>query len=102
VTAHGIGALLSAALSLVPALGGLAISRTWYGFRPWVPDDLPVLGPWPGLEGLFVATAHFRNGILLAPITARLLCEWITTGRPSLEAGEFLPDRFVTRTRSIA
>ena len=102
VTAHGIGALLSAALSLVPALGGLAISRTWYGFRPWVPDDLPVLGPWPGLEGLFVATAHFRNGILLAPITARLLCEWITTGRPSLEAGEFLPDRLVTRTRSIS
>ena len=97
VTAEGIATLLAAALDLAPALGALSISRTWYGFRPWATDGQPVLGPWPGVEGLFVATAHFRNGILLAPITARLMCEWITVGRPSLGADEFLPDRFVRK-----
>jgi glycine oxidase len=102
VTAQGVHALLAAAIGAVPALGGLPISRTWYGFRPWAPDGLPVLGPWPGVEGLFVATAHFRNGILLAPITARLMSEWMTTGRPSIEVDAFLPDRFVRRTRSTS
>jgi glycine oxidase len=97
VTADGIAGLLSAALELVPRLGTLAISRTWYGFRPWAPDSLPILGPWPGIAGLFVATAHFRNGIMLAPITARLMAEWIVEGRPSIEVAEFLPDRFLKR-----
>lgn len=97
VTADGISRLLRAALELVPALGGLAISRTWYGFRPWAPDGLPVLGPWPGVEGLWVATAHFRNGILLAPITAALMTEWIVRGGTALPVKDFLPDRFTRR-----
>ena len=95
VTARAIAGLLAAAIELVPALGDLAISRTWYGFRPWAPDGLPVLGPWPGVEGLWVATAHFRNGILLAPITAQLMTAWITGGKPGMDVGDFLPDRFV-------
>ena len=94
VTAQGIASLLAAAIALAPPLGGLSISRTWFGFRPWVPDDLPVLGPWPGVEGLFVATAHYRSGIMLAPITARVLTEWITTGSPTLDVADFLPDRW--------
>jgi len=56
---------------------------------------LPILGPWPDIDGLWVATAHFRNGILLAPITARLMTEWIVTGRPDIPLKEFLPDRFL-------
>jgi glycine oxidase len=95
VTAEGVAGLLGAAIELVPALATLPISRTWYGFRPWAPDSLPILGPWPGIEGLWVATAHFRNGILLAPITARLISEWIVTGRSSIAVKDFLPDRFV-------
>src|SRR6266446_10079540 len=59
VTALGIAGLLQAAIDLVPALGGLPISRTWYGFRPWAPDSMPIIGPWPGVDGLWVATAHF-------------------------------------------
>ncbi|MBI2016389.1 MAG: glycine oxidase ThiO [Candidatus Rokubacteria bacterium] len=94
VTAEGIAGLLRAAIELVPSLGELPIARTWCGFRPWAPDSLPVLGPWPGVEGLWLATAHFRNGILLAPITARLMTDWITTGAPGLEVGDFLPARF--------
>jgi len=96
VTAGAIAGLLRAALELVPALGDLAITRTWYGFRPWVPDCFPVLGPWPGVDGLWVATAHFRNGILLAPITARLMTAWITGGKPNMDVRDFLPDRFAT------
>jgi glycine oxidase len=97
VTAAGVGGLLAAAIEVVPALAGLPITRTWYGFRPWAPDNLPILGPWPDVAGLWVATAHFRNGILLAPITAKLMTEWILGGQPSVTLHEFLPDRFLTR-----
>jgi glycine oxidase len=97
VTADGIAGLLRSAIELVPALRELPIARTWCGFRPWAPDSLPVLGPWPGVDGLFVATGHFRNGILLAPITARLMTEWITGGQPSLAMKDFLPERFSRR-----
>jgi glycine oxidase len=97
VTADGIAGLLRAAIELVPALGERPIARTWSGFRPWAPDSLPVLGPWPGVAGLFVATGHFRNGILLAPITARLMTEWITGGQPNLPVTDFRPERFSQR-----
>jgi glycine oxidase len=100
VTASGIAGLLAAAIELCPALGALSITRTWFGFRPWAPDSLPVLGPWPDVEGLWVATAHYRNGILLAPITARLMTEWLTTGEPGIDVEEFLPARFVRRARA--
>lgn len=97
VTAEGIAGLLRGALGLVPSLGELPVVRTWCGFRPWAPDALPILGPWPGLEGLWVATAHFRNGILLAPVTARLMTEWMLKGAPSVPVADFLPDRFLAR-----
>jgi glycine oxidase len=97
VTAEGIAGLLQAAIELVPELAGLPISRTWCGFRPWAPDSLPILGPWPGIDGLWVATAHFRNGILLAPITAQVMRDWILAGRPSMPLDDFLPDRFLQR-----
>jgi glycine oxidase len=95
VTAFAMASLLTAAITLVPGLAHLPISRTWYGFRPWAPDSLPILGPWPGIDGLFIATAHYRNGILLAPITAHLMTEWMTHGRPSLDVKDFLPNRFI-------
>ena len=95
VTAAGIATLLASAIAAVPGLANLPISRTWYGFRPWAPDSLPILGPWPGIEGLFVATAHYRNGILLAPVTAHLMTEWMTIGRTSQDVKDFLPDRFI-------
>jgi glycine oxidase len=101
VTAEGVAGLLDAAIELCPALGTLPITRTWCGFRPWVPDSLPVLGPWPDVEGLWVATAHYRNGILLAPATARLMTAWITTGRPDRDVEEFGAARFVRRARAV-
>lgn len=100
VTAAGISGLLTSAIALVPGLAPLPISRTWAGFRPWAPDSLPILGPWPGIDGLFVATAHYRNGILLAPITAQLMAEWMTHGSPSLDVKDFLPSRFIRDRRT--
>ncbi len=94
VTAEGINSLLRAAIELVPSLRELPIARTWCGFRPWAPDSLPVLGPWPGVDGLWLATGHFRNGILLAPITARLMTDWLLAGKPGVDVGDFLPERF--------
>ena len=95
VTAEQIHAFLQAAIGLVPRLGELPIKATWAGFRPWAPDERPVIGPWPGLEGLFIATGHGRNGILLAPITARLMRELIVDGKASFDLTPFLPDRFL-------
>ena len=95
VTAEHTRASLDFAVRLVPALGQAPIKATWACFRPWAPDERPVIGPWPGLEGLVVATGHFRNGILLAPITARLIRELLVDRAPSLDLAPFLPDRFV-------
>ena len=95
MTADGIAGLLRAAIDLVPSVADLPITRTWCGFRPWAPDSLPILGPWPRTEGLFVATAHYRNGIMLAPITAKLITQWILQGQPTMTVKPFLPDRFL-------
>ena len=74
VTASGILALLDAVLKALPALKDFAITETWAGLRPGTPDGKPFIGATP-LERYFVATGHFRNGILLAPITARLIAD---------------------------
>ena len=76
VTAGGMEKILSMAQELVPKLAHAEVSETWSGLRPDTPDHLPLLGP-AGVEGLTIATGHFRNGILLTPITAKLVREWI-------------------------
>ena len=71
VTAGGVHSILDAAIEIAPGLREAEIVETWAGLRPDSPDHLPILGP-VDLEGLLIATGHFRSGILLAPITARL------------------------------
>ena len=88
-----IAALLSAAQVLCPSLGESAVSEVWAGLRPAASDGLPVLGP-TELEGYWLALGHFRNGILLAPITAEILSSWLLTGNPSLNVDAFSPERF--------
>jgi glycine oxidase len=94
VTSGGIEKILSAANELAPGLASAEIVETWCGLRPGTPDELPILGP-ADVEGLVMATGHYRNGILLAPITAKLIAEWITDGRTSLNWEEFSPLRFL-------
>src|SRR5258708_33217833 len=69
-----------AAAQLVPELRGLPVEESWVGLRPGTPDDLPLLGE-TDTPGVFVATGHFRNGILLAPLTARIMAEPLTRQR---------------------
>jgi len=93
VTAEGTRQILDSALELVPSLGSAEIAETWSGLRPGTPDDLPILGP-AHVDGLLIATGHYRNGILLAPITAKLMREWVRMGHTSFEADQFSPRRF--------
>jgi glycine oxidase len=85
--------LLNAATNYIPGLASAPITQSWAGLRPGTPDDLPIIGP-TDMRHVFVATGHFRNGILLAPITARIMAEMVH-GRPSpLDIGAFSPERF--------
>ena len=95
-TARGIEKILSAAIELAPGLANARVEETWAGLRPDSPDHLPILGP-TDLEGLLMATGHFRSGILLTPITARLIREWITEQKVSLDWDRFSPLRFQTQ-----
>jgi len=61
--------------------------------RPGTPDQLPILGP-AGIDGLVFATGHYRNGILLAPVTAKLIGEWIADRKTSVDWESFSPLRF--------
>src|SRR5881296_1348908 len=96
-TAGGIEKILSAAIELAPGLANARIEETWAGLRPDSPDHLPILGP-ANLEGLLMATGHFRSGILFTPITARLIREWITEQKVSMDWDRFSPLRFQTKT----
>jgi len=96
VTPGGLRRILDNALELLPELAGAEIVETWSGLRPGTPDDLPIIGP-TDVDGLIVATGHYRNGILLAAVTARLVREWVTAGRTSFDAAPFSPLRFGAR-----
>ena len=77
VTAGGISTILRNALEISPAISNLPMVDTWAGLRPRAADGLPVLGPCDEIDGLFYATGHYRNGILLAPLTGELISEAI-------------------------
>jgi glycine oxidase len=94
VTSGGIEKILSAANELVPELEKAEIIETWCGLRPGTPDQLPILGP-VEIDGLVFATGHYRNGILLAPVTAKLIGEWIIDRRTSINWETFSPLRFL-------
>jgi len=85
--------LRQAALNLVPALAEARILEAWAGLRPGTPDNLPILGATP-TPGYFVATGHFRDGILLAPVTARVMGQVIAGQSPESDLSAFSPHRF--------
>lgn len=94
VTAEGVRSLTMAAVEIAPALRGKEIVEAWSGLRPFAADGLPILGTANGISGLVVATAHYRNGILLSPLTARLVAGLILDGTYSEYFDLFGPDRF--------
>jgi glycine/D-amino acid oxidase-like deaminating enzyme len=82
------------AAKLIPALAALEHDSTWVGFRPWLPDGLPAIGPCRAAPGLWIGTGHEGAGIQLGPITGRLLAQAITGETPDLGLSAFDPERF--------
>jgi glycine oxidase len=78
---------------LVPALGEARVLEAWAGLRPGTPDDLPILGA-TSVPGYFVASGHFRDGILLAPVTAHVMRQVITGVQLDYDISGFSPLRF--------
>jgi len=80
ITRRGLASLRRMATGLVPALRYAEVVSTWAGLRPGAPDGQPIIGRLPGKENVYVATGHFRNGILLAPITGKLVADMVLEG----------------------
>lgn len=84
VTVEGLSRLTSQLLRVVPGTAGAQVVETWAGLRPYTKDRLPVLGE-TGTRGLYISTGHFRNGILLTPVSALLLRQVINGETPELD-----------------
>lgn len=93
-TLAGVNRLTEAALEVVPAVGGFVVEGAWSGLRPAAPDRHPIVGWAPHLSGLMVATAHYRNGVLLAPLTGRRVADQIVSRAPAAEFSPFGLERF--------
>lgn len=93
VDPKAIERLHQAAAAIFPALGSARVVETWSGLRPGTPDALPILGPTP-MPGYFVAAGHFRNGFLLAPLTAQAMAMVIRGSEPPVDITRFSPSRF--------
>ncbi len=96
VTAKGLVELLQGALAVLPRLADTPVVETWTGLRPGTADGLPLIGALA--PGLWMATGHYRNGILQAPATAELLAQLMEGQRPALEVTAFDPKRFENRS----
>lgn len=90
----GIDFVREHALEIAPSLVNLEIHEAWAGLRPFAADGRPVVGEFSGLENLSIATAHYRNGILLAPLTAQILAERLAGEKDSDYLKIFGPKRF--------
>jgi glycine oxidase len=93
LTPTGLGSILAGAKEIAPAAAALSFADAWAGLRPDTPDHLPILGA-TDIEGYFVATGHFRNGILLAPITAEVMTDVLLGRPPAVPIDAFNPMRF--------
>jgi glycine oxidase len=94
VTPSGMAQIFSATVTLCPAMVRGKVRRSWAGLRPVTPDNLPIIGPEPELPGLWYATGHGRNGILLAGLTGSLIAR-LVAGQPSTaDLSHLRPERF--------
>ena len=101
LTAGGVFALLEGAWRAVPGIEDLPNDEMWVGFRPGSRDDAPILGP-SGIDGLVLATGHYRNGILLTPVTTEAVSRYILTGEIAEAIRPFGIDRFAAKVREGA
>lgn len=92
VTASAVRNLLDAAIKLVPGLANANFSQAWSNFRPYTEDQLPLIGD-AGIDGLLLATGHYRNGILLAPVTAEIIRALVLGEAPPVALAGLSPRR---------
>jgi glycine oxidase len=95
-TPAGLGHLLMDAQQISSHVGAYPILETWTGLRPATPDQLPILGP-STIPGVYYATGHYRNGVLLAPITAAIVSDLLEGRKPRLPIEVYAPSRFGSR-----
>jgi glycine oxidase len=81
--------LMQAAAEMIPALAECPVEHQWAGLRPGTQDGVPYIGEHPGMAGLFVCAGHFRNGLVLAPASARLAADLMLGRSPLLDRGQF-------------
>ncbi len=96
-----IDMLLQSMARIMPGLKSLTIEKQWMGFRPGSPDGLPFLGAVEGIEGLWVASGHYRNGVALAPITAQVMSDWMMGKKPKLDMQDFSPSRHIAANTAL-
>jgi glycine/D-amino acid oxidase-like deaminating enzyme len=90
-----VGAIAARAVRFLPALAQVPVIRSYAGLRPWSPDHLPLIGPWAQVPGFYVVAGHEGAGIGLAPVTGRLITDWITGAELPPFAAAVRPDRFL-------
>lgn len=95
-TDEGLSGLVDAAVEIVPDLSGREIAERWAGLRPYSADGFPILGDLPGYQNAFIATAHYRNGILLAPKTAEIMAQNILRTSRSEHLERYSARRFTS------
>jgi D-amino-acid dehydrogenase len=97
VTAGGVHEILREALRVMPGLARATLREMRVGLRPWSADDLPVIGALPGIYNVFVCTGHGANGLLLGPISGKLVADAMLGNAPALDLAPFSPGRFNAR-----
>jgi glycine/D-amino acid oxidase-like deaminating enzyme len=93
-TDDGVRQLLDGAAGLVPAVAGAPLREVRVGLRPATADELPIIGASSTMRGVYYATGHYRNGVLLAPLTALMVADLVLDGRERAELALTRPGRF--------
>ncbi|GGH77751.1 glycine oxidase [Pullulanibacillus pueri] len=95
VSLQGLSSLMNKAKEILPIIETATMDRFWSGIRPMTQDGFPYLGEHPDIDRLFIATGHYRNGILLSPITGQLIAEMVTDQRLSVPLNDFRINRHI-------
>ena len=96
-TSAALDELKQAAFEMLPALASQPVEKHWAGLRPGSPDGVPVVGPHPTVDNLYINAGHFRNGVVLGPASARLLADHILQRPTDLDMSNYLPENIVKK-----
>ncbi|MDX8403397.1 MAG: glycine oxidase ThiO [Mariprofundaceae bacterium] len=100
-TVQVVNSLMRSMHKIAPGLKHAEVERQWVGFRPGSPDGMPFLGSVEAIPGLWVASGHYRNGVGLAPITAKVMSHWIVGDEPEMDMSAFAVGRQIKNSKSI-